>query len=114
MTMLLRQIKKTAIPGEDYNVRAFGSITDTYSSAFLDLTNGPCVKILIITNTLNTETMISLDGGTSTYIRLAAYSNMLLDLAQNGLVYNGDLRVKYATTPPTGGNLTISAIRETF
>lgn len=112
MGIMLRKLDNASESGVDYNVRAFGSITSGYDSAFLDLTTGSPAKLLLITNTLNQDIMISLDGGATTSFRITGFQHTVIDLASNGLVYNGDLRVKYASAAPTSGNLTIKAFRE--
>lgn len=71
---------------------AFGSVGAGYSTL-----NGPIAGrgvIICIANSLNAGCIISLDGGTTDFIRLPAATPLTLDLSASNVEYSGTISVK--------------------
>ena len=74
---------------------AFGSISASYAT-LQSLLPGRGV-IIFITNSLDKDTIISLDGGTTDFIQLPGLTNLTIDLGANGAEYSGTIQVKQGT-----------------
>lgn len=87
---------------------AFGGVGAVYAT----LLNAPQnVRMLIITNTLNLECIISFNGGTTDHLYLPANVGVQLDFGANWLNHNGTISVKQGSGgAPTSGMIAAFAI----
>lgn len=89
---------------------AFGSVGAAYSTLI-----GPIAGrgvTIVITNSLNGDAIISLDGGTTQFIELPAGHGLTLDLGANGAEYSGTISVKRGTSgASTAGFISAGVIR---
>lgn len=88
---------------------AFGSMTNSFQDASSQC-NGRGV-IIVITNTLNSDTTVSLDGGATSFIVLPAGQGLTLDLSTNDGEFSGKIQVKYTTGAPTAGFICCGIVR---
>lgn len=87
---------------------AFGAVGAGYSTL---LAATGSVGILIISNSLNTETVISLDNGTTDFLFLQAGASLTVDFSANDMCFSGTIRVKHNGAAPASGNIAASIIR---
>jgi hypothetical protein len=91
---------------------AYSTVDDTSAyQTLLDTSSVGRVLILVIENTLNSSTTISLDGGTTNWGILEAGDGLTLNFGAAGLEYSGVISVKYTSAAPTSGNIHASVIR---
>jgi len=88
---------------------AFGSVSGTYANLLASI-QGRAV-CLVITNSLNSESVLSLDGGTTDWGFIPARVSLVIDLASNETEYNGTVSVKHNGVAPTSGAIAASIIR---
>ncbi len=88
---------------------AFGSITGAYQNGLTSV-QGRGV-ILYILNSLNTDSVISLDGGTTDFVVLPAGVSISLDLATNDAEYFGSVSVKHNGVAPASGRISFAIVR---
>lgn len=88
---------------------AFGSVAAAYGD-LLTSVKGRGV-VLVITNSLDAEVTISLDGGTTDFIWLPAGVGLTLDLGANSAEFSGTVSVKYTSGAPTSGAIAAGVIR---
>ena len=79
---------------------AFGSVGAGYSTL---LTVTDKAIILLVSNTLNQDVVLSLDGGTTNWHTLPAGISFVLDFGTNGASFNGTIQVKHNGVAPTAG-----------
>jgi len=88
----------------------FGGISGTYATIQSSV-QGRGV-IVVIVNSLNTSTIVSLDGGTTDFIELPAATSLSLDLGANGAEFSGTISVKQgAAGAPASGFISCGVIR---
>lgn len=90
---------------------AFGGISGTYATLIGPVSD---VRHIIITNTLDNEVIISLDGGTTAYLYipgsiLLASKEYVISLPPD-LAYNGTISVKHNGAAPTAGVIAAGVI----
>ena len=89
---------------------AFGSVAVGYGTL-----QGPIAGrgvVLMITNSLNAGTIISLDGGTTDFLRIPAATSITIDLGSNDAEYSGTISVKQdGAGAPTSGFMSCGVIR---
>lgn len=88
---------------------AFGSLTGSYQS-LLAAVPGRGVS-LIFSNSLNAETVVSLDGGTTDFITLQASHSITIDFAAIGAEFSGAVFVKHTGAAPTSGAISVGVVR---
>lgn len=86
---------------------AFGSVGAGYAAL---LTTPQNVRMLIITNSLNTECVVSFNGGTTDHLYLPANQGVSLDFGSNWLNHNGTISVKHNGSAPASGAIAAFAI----
>lgn len=85
---------------------AFGSVTGSYVTL---LAATGSVRKLLLTNSLDKETIITLDGGTTDFIYLPASTGLLLDF-DISLQYSGTVQVKHNGVAPTVGAISAGIV----
>lgn len=103
MTAALERAKVTTAHGR----LAFGSVTGAYQALQSTVGN---VRKLVVSNSLNSEMLLSLDGGTTDWLALQAGQSLVLDFDMT-LAYNGTVSVKHNGTAPTAGNISVAIIK---
>jgi len=88
---------------------AFGAVTGAYQT-LISLTNGQNVRKLVIFNTLNTDGVLSLDGGTTDWVILPAGLSTTIDFDMT-LVFNGAVSYKHNGGAPASGRISAAIIR---
>ena len=78
---------------------AFGSVTNAYQA--ISGTIAGRGIILVVTNSLNTEGLLSLDG-TNDFCYLPAGQGVVLDLSANDGEFSGAIYYKYVAAPGSG------------
>ena len=68
------------------------------------------IRKLIITNSLDTDTTISIDGGTTDFIVLPAFLSLVLDL-DTSMHWSGVVSAKYTSLAPAIGSLCVGVIK---
>ncbi len=89
---------------------AFGSVAVGYTTL-----QGPIAGrgvVVAIANSLNGGVILSLDGGTTDFIRLPAATPITIDLGANSAEYSGTISVKQdGAGAPTSGFISCGVIR---
>lgn len=88
---------------------AFGSVGAGYGNLLASIPGRG--YILTITNSLDADVWISLDGGTTDYVRLPAGVGISLDFGASEVEYAGTVSVKYGTGAPTSGFISCGVVR---
>lgn len=88
---------------------AFGSILGTYIFISSQI-NGRCA-FLSIKNTLDTVSIISLDGGTTDWVFLPPNTSIDIPFGSLGTEYTGRVAVKHNGVPPTAGFISTAIVR---
>ena len=86
---------------------AFGSVLAGYAT-LLPAVSGS-VRKLIITNSLDAETVLSLDGGTTDFIFLPAQQGIIIDF-DTSMHWAGTCSVKRQSTAPTVGAISAGVL----
>ena len=89
--------------------RAFGSVGAGYAN-LLGPISGRGV-VLFITNSLDSEVVISLDAGTTDWMYLPAGTPVTIDMITNELEWSGSISVKHNGVAPTVGAIAASVLR---
>lgn len=87
----------------------FASVTSSYTTLL-----GPVAGrgvVILITNSLNAEVFLSLDGGTTDFIWLPVAAGMAIDLSANMAEYSGTISIKDLGSHPGSGSICASVIR---
>lgn len=87
----------------------FASITSSYATWI-----GPIAGrgvVILITNSLNNEVFISLDGGTTDFLWLPTASGIAIDLSANNAEYSGTIAIKDLGSHPNAGSICASVLR---
>lgn len=89
---------------------AFGSVGASYGTLI-----GPIAGrgvVIFIANSLNAGVILSLDGGTTDFIRLPAATPITIDLGANSAEYSGRISIKQdGAGAPTSGFISCGVIR---
>jgi hypothetical protein len=88
---------------------AFGSVTASYTDLLTSVKGRG--MILVVTNSLDAETTLSLDGGTTDFLWLPAQTGLTLDLGTNQAEFSGTVSIKYTSGAPTTGAIAAGIIR---
>jgi hypothetical protein len=88
---------------------AFGALTGT-NQTLLPAVAGRGV-ILYLSNSLNAETIISLDGGATDFITLQSGQSLTIDFAAAGAEYSGAVSVRHTGSAPTSGAISAGVVR---
>lgn len=89
--------------------KEYSAVTSSYTT-LLSGVEGRGV-VLQIANSLNSDVYLSLDGGTTEYLRLPAATSNTIDLGSNGAEFSGTISVKYGSAAPTSGFIYCGVIR---
>jgi hypothetical protein len=89
--------------------RAFGSVSSGYANLLGPISGRGIV--LFVTNSLDSEVVISLDAGTTDWMYLPAGTPVTIDLSTNGAEWSGSISVKHNGTAPTVGAIAASVLR---
>jgi len=89
---------------------AFGSVAVGYGTLQGPIAGrGVC---LLIANSLNAGIVISLDGGTTDFLRLPASTSFTIDLGANGVEFSGTVSIKQdGAGAPSSGFISCGVIR---
>lgn len=88
---------------------AFGSITGSYLFISSQI-NGRCA-FLSIKNTLDTVSIISLDGGTTDWLFLPPNTSIDIPFGAAGVEYTGRVAVKHNGAAPAAGFISTAVVR---
>lgn len=88
---------------------AFGTLTGAYQT-LLAAVPGRGVS-LIFSNSLNAETVISLDGGTTDFITLQAGHSITIDFGAVAAEFSGTVSAKHTGAAPTSGAISVGVVR---
>lgn len=90
-----------------YAAVAFGSIGAAYATL---LTNAVALRYLKVQNATDAAVVISLDAGSTDFMRLGPGEKEVIDLAAAGVKVSTDISQKRESGAPTTGDLYVSAI----
>lgn len=108
---------KQALFNNPYVRIPFGSITGTYTN--IDIitnwqpgsTQSGSAGIIMIQNNLNQDVILSFDGGvTDSFYLLTATTGLVIDLATNGMLFEGTVQIKHTGAAPTSGAIVFNTI----
>lgn len=88
---------------------AFGSVTGAYQN-LLTAANATTVRKLFIFNTLNTDSVISLNGGTTDWVILPAGLSCTIDFDMS-LQFDGAVAMKHNGAGPASGRISAAILR---
>ncbi len=88
---------------------AFGSVSSTYVN-LLSSIQGRGV-VLFIASSLDTEVVVSLNGGTTDWLTIPARTNISIDLGASGAEFAGTVSVKDNGAAASSGAISAAVVR---
>lgn len=83
------------------------SVTGSYQNLGPAMTRA---ATMIISNSLNTETILSLDNGGTDFVTLQPSQSLTIDFCANGLTYGGRAQIKHTGSAPASGAISIGYV----